>query len=270
MKRGRTLCTAAAVLAAALTVPAAAQTAPECETPVGRGTRACTFPDGQVQVETDLLDRTIDNAGGLRTRTVLIGDTNVRVGVSRRLEAQIGWSAYNHERATPARGGRSITSSGIGDVTIGGKLALATGAESPFAVAIQPAVTVPVDTLRLGGGAVGADLTVPVTYDLSDSVSLALSPEVELTGNRFSEGRHLEYGTTIGIDHPLGSRWSTTLEYSLYRDLDPAFHRTREMLTASLGWLPVRRWQVNAGYGAGLARGSPRSELVLGLSRSFR
>ena len=86
----------AAWLAVALLVPAAAhaddQDRDYCPARPGLGTPACTMAPGTVSVETSLADWTLDTQGGDRTDTVSIGDTSVRIGISDRVEAQIGWT----------------------------------------------------------------------------------------------------------------------------------------------------------------------------------
>ena len=141
---------------------------------------------GRVSVETSLGDWTLDKQGGDRTDTVLIGDTSVRIGLTDSIEAQVGWTPLGIVRERT--GGAVDRATRAGDATLGIKANLRNPDGSGFSVAVQPFVTLPVGRAPVGARDWGAGLVVPLTYDLSKTVNLEITPEVDAAVDQDGRG----------------------------------------------------------------------------------
>ncbi|WP_245656756.1 transporter [Sphingomonas asaccharolytica] len=260
-----------ALVTAALFVPAVAQADDKdrdyCPARPGLGTPACTMAPGQVSVETSLGDWTLDKQGGDRTDTVLIGDTSVRIGLTDTVEAQVGWTPLGivRERA----GGVVDRAARAGDATLGIKANLRNPDGSGLSVAVQPFVTLPVGRAPIGAGDWGAGLVVPVTYDLSKTVNLEVTPEVDAAVDQDGRGRHLAYSAVVGVGIALNDALTFTLEDQLVRDQDPSGSTTQDLASASLAWMPRKTLQLDVGAVAGLDRNAPDVEIYAGIARRF-
>jgi hypothetical protein len=259
------------LFAAALLVPTIAhaddQNRDYCPARPGLGTPACTMAPGQVSVETSLGDWTLDKQGGDRTDTVLIGDTSVRIGLTDTVEAQVGWTPLGIVRE---RIGRAVDrTTRAGDATLGLKANLRNPDGSGLSIAVQPFVTLPVGRAPIGAGDWGAGLVVPVTYDLSKTVSLEVTPEVDAAVDQDGRGRHLAYSSVIGVGVALNDALTFTLEDQLIRDQDPSGSTTQDLASASLAWMPRKTLQLDIGAVAGLDRNAPDVELYAGIARRF-
>ena len=249
--------------------PALAEEREYCPTRPGLGTTPCTIAPKRVSVETALTDWTLDDQSDQRTDTILIGDTFVRVGLTDTIEAQIGWTPYGHVRTRDKTTGMVDRAGRVGDVTVGAKANLLHPDGSGLSIAVQPFVTLPVGRTPVGGGDWGTGVVVPVTYDLSDTLNLATTSEVDAAVNGDGRGRHLAYSEVLGLGIKLSKSLTGTVEAQVLRDEDPAGHTTQGFASASLAWMARDDLQLDLGAVAGLNRDAPDVELYLGVSRRF-
>ncbi|WP_312026759.1 transporter [Sphingomonas endolithica] len=250
-------------------IPAVAQEREYCPARPGLGTPACTIAPGRVSVETGLANWTLERDSDTRTDTVLIGDTQLRIGVTDSIEAQIGWTPYGHVRVRDKARGDIDRAGRVGDAYLGIKANLMNPDGKGFSAAVQPFVTVPVGRGPVGAGDWGAGAIVPVSYDLNDTVSLQLSPEIDAAVDEDGDGRHLAFGTVVGLGVALSDAVNGTLEFQALRDNDPADHATQALAGLSVGWKVMDDLQLDAGGNAGLNAASPDLELYFGISRQF-
>ena len=250
----------------AVAAPAHAELKDFCASRPGLGTPACTVDPGHLMVEVGLVDWSLENSDDSRTDTVLAGDFTVRVGVDDQTEVQIGWTPYGHVRTRDKATGLVTQSGGIGDVTLGVRRSLS----GPNGlVAIQPFVTVPVGGASIGAGDWGAGVIVPIGFDLGHDVQLSLSPEVDAAVNTSGSGRHLSYGSVIGLAVPLAKHLTWEMEFQATRDDDPSEKTTQVLASTSLAWMLGKNTQLDVGGVAGLNPDSPDVELYCGIARRF-
>jgi Putative MetA-pathway of phenol degradation len=250
----------------ALAVPAHAELRDFCASRPGLGTPACTVDPGHVVVEIGLTDWTLEQDADQRTDTLLFGDTLVRVGLDDRTEVQVGWTPYGHVRTRDKASGLVTRAGSTGDVTLGLRRSLS-GPDGP--VAIQPFVILPVGGSAIGAGDWGAGVIVPIGFDLGHDIQLALSPEIDAAVNESGSGRHLSYGSVIGLSAPLARGLSGAIEFQAVRDEEPTGSATQALASLSLAWLIDPNTQLDVGGVAGLNRDSPDAEVYFGIARRF-
>ncbi len=260
-----------ALFVAALLAPVAAHADDQgrdyCPARPGLGTPACTMAPGGVSVETSITDWTLDKQGSDRTDTVVIGDTSIRIGVTGNTEVQIGWTPFGVVRE---RSGGSVDRAvRIGDATIGLKTNLRNPDGSGLSIAVQPFVTLPIGRPPVGAGDWGAGLAVPVTYDLSKSVNLELTPEIDAPVDGDGRGRHLAYSVVVGLGLALNDRLTFTIENQIVRDEDPLQRTTQDLASASLAFMARKDLQFDIGAVAGLDRNAPDLEVYAGIAHRF-
>jgi len=237
-----------------------------CASRPGLGTPACTVDPGHVVVEVGLADWTLDDNADERNDTLLFGDTLVRVGLDDKTEAQVGWTPYGHVRVRDKAAGLVTRTGGTGDVSLGLRRSLS-GPNGP--VAIQPFVTLPVGGSAIGAGDWGAGVIVPIGFDLGHDVQLSLTPEIDAAVNESGSGRHLAYGSVIGLSAPLTDGLDGSIEFQAMRDEEAGAAATQAFASASLAWMVGANTQVDIGGVAGLNRNSPDAEIYLGIARRF-
>jgi hypothetical protein len=240
-----------------------------CPDRPGLGTPPCTVEPGRVVAEVGLADWTREKDAQSRTDTVEAGDLLLRFGLTGNLEAQVGWTAYGHERVRDRTTGRVDRSAGVGDMRIALRQNLRSPDGSGFSIAIMPYAILPTGGSAIGAGDWGAGLLIPVSYDLGKGLSLQLTPEIDAAVDEDGDGRHLAFGSVVGLGIDISDSLSAALETSLMRDRDPAGRSTQALAGLSLGWQPSADLQLDIGLNLGLNADSPDSEAYVGISRRF-
>jgi len=239
-----------------------------CPDRPGLGTPACTLDAGRVMVELGLGDWTRDKAGAVRTDTIAAGDALLRFGLNDHLEAQIGWTAYGHVRTRDAATDIIDRASGTGDMTLALRQNVRNPDGSGISIAAMPYATLPVGGHAIGAGDWGAGLLIPMSFDLG-GISLELVPEIDAAVDEDRHGRHLGYGSVVGLTFPLTDSVSASTEVSLYRDRDPSGHATEALAGLSAGWQANDDLQLDLGVNLGLNAESADTELYFGIARRF-
>jgi hypothetical protein len=235
----------------------------------GLGTPPCTVPPGKLVVELGLGDWTLDRTANTRTDTVVIGDTLVRIGVADHAEVRIGWAAFGHQRERDRSTGAVDKNSGVGDLTLAVNRNLLSPDGSGTSVSVLPYVTIPAGGSTIGAGDWGAGVLIPASFELSRSVSLTLAPEIDAAVDEDHDGRHLAYGSVVGLGFSLSDAVSASTEIQLIRDRDPGGYTTQALAGLSIAWQPGEGTQVDAGTNLGLNHASPDVQVYLGVARRF-
>lgn len=240
-----------------------------CPARPGLGTPACTIAPGRVAIETGIADWTRDDSADERSDTVLIGDTLVRIGLSDTLEAQLGWTPFGHSRTRDKTTGKVDSVERVGDALVGLKANLRNPDGSGFSAAIQPFATIPIGRSPVGAGDWAAGVVVPLSYDLSPALNLQLSPEIDAAADGDRHGRHLAYGSVLGLGVSLSDAVGVTFELAATRDNDPEAHSTEAYGAISASWAPSDDMQLDAGTTLGLNHNAADLELYVGISRQL-
>ncbi|MEG3088605.1 transporter [Sphingomonas sp. PB4P5] len=256
-------------LSAAIAAPALAEERDYCPSRPGLGTTPCTISPGKISVETALVDWTRDDNSDAREDTILVGDTQIRFGVTDTVELQAGWTPFGHVRTRDKVAGGVDSANRVGDAYLGFKANLVSPDGSGFSAAVSSFATLPVGRMPTGAGDWGAGLLAPISYDLNDTLNLQFTPELDAAVDEDGNGRHLAYSGVAGLGIKLSEQLTTTLEVQLLRDRDPAEKTSQALAGVSLGYMVGDDLQLDCGINAGLNRQSPDTEMYLGISRRF-
>lgn len=240
-----------------------------CADRPGLGTPACTVDAGRVVFELGLGDWTHDRTPDNVSDSVNIGDALVRIGLTDSLEAQVAWSAYGHVRVRDRATGLVEKGDGIGDVTLALRQNLSNPDGSGFSIALMPYATLPVGGSAIGAGDWGAGLIVPVSFDLGGGLSLGLTPQIDAAVDGDGDGRHVAYGSVVGLGFGLTDALSGALEASVARDEDPDGHGTQALAGLSFAYSPSDDMQFDIGVNVGLNDDSADREIYFGVAQRF-
>lgn len=239
---------------------------PFCTNRPGVNTASCTVEPGRVMVEFSLADWTRNYAGGVRGDGFLFADTLVRVGVTRTGEAQVGWTPLGYSRTRTSAPRLVARDTGTGDIYLAWRQSVS-GVNGP--VAVQGFVTVPTGSGPLNTGTWTAGVLVPVSFSLTESVSFAATPQVNAAADADGDGRHLFYGSAVGVSFSVADSVGLIAELSAYRDDDPLGDTTEVAASGSAAWQVADEQQVDAQVSLGLNRDTPDLRVIVGLARRF-
>jgi hypothetical protein len=240
-----------------------------CADRPGLGTPTCIVDRGHVVVEAGFADWTHVREGSGRSDSVVVGNALIRYGLTDTMEVHIGWDGYGFARACDRAAGMSERFDGGGDMTFAFRQSLRNPDGSGFSVAVMPYATAPTGSDAFSAGDWGAGLIVPVSLELTGGLSLGLTPQVDAAVDSDGDGRHLAYGTVIGLGVGLTDDLSMSLEVSFSRDEDPDGHSTEALAGLAFAWMADDNLQLDIGVVAGLNTDSPDAEVYAGIARRF-
>jgi hypothetical protein len=234
-----------------------------CAQRPGRVTPPCVIDAGRLQVETGLIDAVFQHSDGVHSDLYAVGATELRLGVSRRVELEASWTpvVVNQTRGQPHE-------SGTGDAGLALLVALTDPDKMGVAVSAQPFVTLPTATHGLGAGGWTGGARLPIAIPLSDGFSLGLTPEVDVLRNAGGGGTHAAWIGAASLSRGFGP---LTLGAELWAQAEDDPAGTIHRATADLigAYMVGKTLQVDAGANFGLNRQTPGAELYFGISKRF-
>ncbi|HKU54667.1 MAG TPA: transporter [Rhizomicrobium sp.] len=254
--------TAIALLTVLTTSAAWAQDRPICPDRPGRGTSACTLEEGHVQIELGLFDDSFQRRSGVTTDTGNAGSVLAKWGISERMDVEAGMALYQEQKVTG-----SPTLSGIGDLFLHAKYNPLTS-DGAFALVLDPFLKLPTATGGLGNGAVEGGLVLPMSYDLGNNWSLAMTPEADIQRNAVGTGTHANLVDVVGLGKSFGP-FTLGAEVWSAQNLDPTGTTSQYSFDLDVAWLTDNDTQLDGGLNIGLNRATPDVEIYFGISRRF-
>ncbi|HEY3947613.1 transporter [Phenylobacterium sp.] len=256
----------AAFLAAAFATPSAARAddlRPFCADRPGKATPPCILDEGHLQVETALADAVFLHAPGQHEDVTAYGATELRAGLTSRLEVEAAWAPLIVDRV---RGSGSVT--GSGDATFGLRYSLTDPAKDGPQVSLQPYVNAPTATHGLGQGGWTGGFRTPVSAPLPAGFSLGFTPQVDIFRNDDGKGTHAAESATVSISRGFGD---TTLGAELWGQNDGAPGHVTKQATFDLfaAQLFGKNSQLDGGVNLGLNHDTPTAEVYVGISHRF-
>jgi hypothetical protein len=233
------------------------------------GESGCTTEPGHVQLEVTSLDWQLDRTPDESEDTVIVGDFQLRLGVTPTSELQLDWTPYGHVRTRDRMTGAIDRAGRVGDVQIGWRQNLRHPDGKGLSFALEPSVTLPVGRAPVGDGTWSAGLVAPLTYDLTEKLNLGLTSEADAQANESGRGRHFAALETVTLAYDLTDAFNVAAEVQVVQDNDPAEHHTQAVAAGSFGWQPRHGVQLNALAGVGLNRDTPDVRLLTGASFVF-
>jgi hypothetical protein len=238
---------------------------PICPDRPGKGTSPCTLAAGHAQLELGLFDESLQRRSGVTTNTGNAGALLVKYGASDSWDVEAGMALYQFQRVHDASG--TVTASGVGDLFLHAKYNPLSG-NGPFAFVLDPYVKLPAASGGLGNGAVEGGMVAPMSYDLGNNWSLAMTPEADALLNASGSGHHANLVDVVGLGRSFGP---LTLGAEVWTDqnLDPAGTVRQYSFDMDAAYLIGNDTQLDGGVNLGLNRATPDLEIYFGISRRF-
>jgi hypothetical protein len=242
----RWLGAAAAVLAAAATTARADDI--EADRP-GFGESASVVERGRGQLETGLAWTRF--GGGVSVLD--LPEAVLRVGVGASLEVRV--QGFDWMRAS----GTDATPAGWSDTGVGIRWQTAAGAHD---LSLRGVLYLPSGSAGWSDGKVDPEGAVSWAHELGGGWSASAT----VSARRFTSVATTVLSPSVSVEHALGSRGSTFLEYGANVAAGrPPFHQLDHGYT----WLPNPDTQLDVSIGFGLSNASPDFFVAVGFSRRF-
>jgi hypothetical protein len=234
-----------------------------CAQRPGKATPPCVLDAGRLQIETGLADAVFQRSGGVHDDTYTLGATELRFGVSRRIELEAAWAPMivDRTRGAPHR-------TGTGDASLAILGALTDPDKMGVAVSAQAFVTLPTATHDLGAGGFTGGVRLPIAIPLSDGFSLGLTPEVDVLRNAAGGGTHAAWIGVASLGRSFGPL-ALGAEFWGQVEEEPAGTLRRASADLTSAVTIGKDLQLDAGANFGLNRQTPNAEVYVGVSHRF-
>jgi len=208
-----------------------------------------TVDAGHFQLETDLMKFEKEKSESTLTKTTLLNQLNVKIGLTNSTSVQVNLPSYGIQRETDVESGERSKSEGIGDLTLRVKQNLTGNDHGNFAIAVLPFLKFPTSKLddesRYEGG-----IIIPFQIKLPHDWKLGM----ELEGSRLkdNEGRqmHNEFLQSLTVSHELLKHLQGIAE--TYYSYDLKKHHWSNFLNAAMQLDILDNLKLDAGLNYGI------------------
>jgi hypothetical protein len=233
-----------------------------------------TVDAGRFQVETNVFGftRSRPDAAGAVSDTYEFATTNVRVGLTDRVEVNVVWQPYGIVR-TRQHGLATLRDDGIGGLDLRAKLNLwgnDTFDKTGSALALLPYVSLPTDR---GNGIspeyVESGLIVPLALKLTDKLGLGLNGGVSWLRSDAARNYHAEYLASASFAYEWTDKLGTYYEVAARFNVDDPCCGEAVILGTGVTYALAENLQFDAGVNFGVTSVTDRFNPFIGLSRRF-
>jgi len=232
---------------------------------------ATTVDAGHFQYETDLLNYSQTNFGGVTTRLYQAFDPVWKLGLTNWVDFELQFNGYQNLTATDNATGAAVAKgSGLGDVFVKSKINLFGNDGGAAALAVIPYVKIPSGAPTISNGVVEGGLIAPFQLTLPHDFGLTLMSEVDALKDANDSGRHANFVDLVNLNHPVPGikNLSAAIEFFSSVGTDPNTPPIYTFDTALI-YLLTPNVQLDAGADFGLNRAAPAVQVFVGLSQRF-
>ena len=216
-----------------------------------------TVDSGHLQYETDMM-RLVKNSSELKeTKTLLINQANIKLGIAQKTDFQVIVQTYGRQTE------KDFDSKGSGDLTVRIKQNITGNDKGNFALAVIPYLKFP--TSQFEDSRFESGLIVPMLYKLAGDWNLGLQVEIDRLKDEDTAEMHTEFLQTLSLSHPLIKNVDGIAE--TYYTYDFKAHELKSYINAALQIDVARNLKVDAGINCGLQH---HSEKHFFLGASYR
>jgi len=266
MLNGLRIMMAAAMAMTASTAMAQSREEPLCTDRPSRSNNVCTVPEGRIQIESDLINWTRDDADGVRTDVIAYTSPTMKLGIGPATDVQTTFTPYTESRTRDPEG--TTRYGGFGDVFVRVKQRL-TSENAGLEVGLMPYVKIPTAGRRIGNGAWEGGVSIPIQYALPSGFSLGASPEIDAVLDQDGRGRHAYVVGTLNVGKTITDRLAVGIEAWTGQDLDPSGAERQYSADVFATWLVAPLLQLDAGANFGLNEETPDAQIYVGVSTRF-
>lgn len=166
-----------------------------------------TIDAGAFQIETDAVNYTVDrhnpDRAAIRVQTLLIGQTNFKIGLTNWLDFEVFPQGYVEVRSSGRDFGTKRTISGFGDTTLRLKFNFLGNDGGAFALGLVASVKLPTNTAHLGNKLFDAGVGLPFNYNLPGGFSLFGQTRIDLPKIEGHSGRNVVWSNPIGVSRAI-------------------------------------------------------------------
>lgn len=228
---------------------------------------ACTVPKGFVQIESDVLNWTRIDVGGVRADAIVPLAPVFKYGVGPSTDFNVAWSPY--VRVRTRAGGQVGVIDGVGDVVLRVKQRF-TDPSKPVQFSLIPYVKAPTAKLGIGNGEWEGGIIAPMNISIPNGFTLTIVPQGDVAADLLNaSGRHGRFVGLVNLGYQMTPKVTLYTELWTSQDFDPSGTIRQYSFDFAVARLMGKNTQLDFGGNFGLNRNTPDAQLYLGVSTRF-
>ena len=227
-----------------------------------------TVDAGAVQIETTLLQygRDEHNDDGTSVQSFLVLATNLKLGLTDRIDLQLVFEPFAYQDTEPDGGGGTILE-GFGSLQLRLKANLWGNDGGETALGVLPFLGIPTGN-DLGSEELGGGVALPFSMALAEGVSLGLMPQIAFVHDGDDDDHDVEFLHTAVVGFELPADFGVYVEYVGVASSDSATEYAASFSTGATYGVS-EDLQLDAGLLVGLSRDAEDLVLFTGFTLRF-
>ena len=228
---------------------------------------AYSLDAGRVMHETDLVNATVNQDGGIRQETLFLFAPNVKVGLTNVTDIQFIYQPYRYERQRIVATHETHRKVGGGDLVVRLKTNIWGNDGGGTAGAVMPYLSAPVGGGSPGNnGGIQGGLILPFAIDITEEWGLGLMTQVDILRREENGDYYAQWVNTASISHPLFGSVAGYAELFVATS-----HLQNPIITADSGltWQLGSYTQLDCGINVGVTEEADDLNPFVGLSQRF-
>jgi len=232
---------------------------------------AYTVDAGHFQVESDLINYSYTNYGGVNTRSFEALDPVWKIGLTNWADFELQFNGYQSMAAhDDATGALTAHGHGFGDVYVRTKINPFGNDGGTAALALIPYVKVPSGTALISNGVVESGVIAPLVLNLPMDFSVTLETEFDALKDANDSLRHANFVNLANLSHPILGIEGLAATIEVYSSIGtdratPVIYTFDSALT----YLVAKNLQLDIGLDIGLNPAAPKQQVFAGISTRF-
>src|SRR5262249_31896696 len=229
---------------------------------------AYTIDAGVFQIETDVVNWTLDEDRQVRTRTWLIGQTNFKVGLTNWMDLQIFPQFYVNTRTSGSGFGPALERDGFGDTTVRLKVNFIGNDGGDFVVGFLASMKVPTNTNHLGNGVWEPAFEIPACRILPGGITLFGMTRIDILDEPHSSSKRVQWSNPIGVSRTIVGNLSGYIEF--YDAVSTGHdHPWVGTLDTGLIYQVTKDFSIDVNSFLGVTNSAPDYNVFVGFGRRF-
>lgn len=231
-----------------------------------------TVDAGVFQIETDVANWTLDrdnaDRSNARVRTWLIGQTNLRIGLTNWMDLQIFPQGYVDRRTSGVTFGPPVTHRGFGDTTVRLKINFLGNDGGKLAIGFVSSLKIPTNTDYFGNHVLEPGFGLAVNYSLAAGFTLFAQTRIDVLDEPKSNNRRVQWSNPIGVSRAIVGNLSGYAEF--YNAVSSGRnHPWIGTADAGLIYQVTPNFSIDINSFVGLTRSADDLNIFVGFARRF-
>ena len=172
-----------------------------------------TVDAGVFQIESDVVNWTLDYQGGMRTRTWIVGNTNFKLGLTNWMDFQVFPQFYVNKRTSGPAFGKPVDHDGFGDTTVRLKINLLGDDGGKLAIGFLSSLKIPTNTGDTGNHVREPGFELPLNYSLPSGFTLFAQTRIDILDKARSSQMQVQWQNPIGLSRTIVGNLSGYVEF---------------------------------------------------------